>query len=161
MLASVPQGVSEYSFKVGKEFFIKMENHDVIDADIDARLRIEHKNGAYYCLFTLTGHLTLPCDRCLDPMTHQVDTTYAVTVKYGPEYDDSADSVLVLPETEPMLDTAPLIYDTAVLTIPMRCVHPDGECNPAVSAILADGSTDDNAMTASAPETPAEDTNNE
>ncbi len=135
-IASIPSGVSEYDFMLTGDFFSHMGNSDILDADVAAHLSITHKNEAYYCSFILKGTLTLSCDRCLDPMSHQVDTRYDVTVKSGPEYDDSTEGLLVIPDNQASLDVADMMYDTAVLTIPMRHVHPDGECNPAVAGLI-------------------------
>lgn len=84
----------------------------------------------------LQGWLSVACDRCLDPMRVPVDTVYELKVKYGYEFDDSTEGLLILPENQPDLDLAPLLYDTAILSIPMRCVHPEGECNKAMSELL-------------------------
>ena len=65
--------------------------------------------------------MQIPCDRCLDPIDHEVDTEYHVIVKYGEDYDD-ADGLLILPYI--------------LLTIPLRHVHPMGKCNRAMAAAL-------------------------
>ncbi len=138
MLASLPEGVSELDFRLDSVFFRNMENPDVLGSDVQVHLRLEHKNDAYYCHFTLRGSMQIPCDRCLDPMEHEVDTEYDLAVKYGPEYDDSTDGLLIIPDTEATLDLSQLLHDTAVLTIPMRHVHPQGECNLAMTELLRD-----------------------
>lgn len=144
-LASLPQGVSEYDYSLGTEFFQAMENPDVLAADLKAHVRIEHKNDAYHLSITLVGEMQVPCDRCLDAMPHDVDASYEVVVKYGADYDDSIDGVLVLPESENFLDLAQLLYDTAVLTIPMRHVHEPGKCNPAMEAIMHEHEDDNDS----------------
>lgn len=142
-IASIPAGVSERDFVLDGDFFGMMGNPDILDADVKARMSVNHKNDAYYLAFTLRGTLTLSCDRCLDPMTHAVDTCYEVTVKSGPEYDDSTEGLLIIPDAQPDLDVADMLYDTAVLTIPMRHVHPEGECNPAVAGLIDSADDDD------------------
>lgn len=132
----MPAGVSEQDFAIGTEFFKNMENPDVIDSDVKVHLRLEHKNDTYYCHFTLQGMMHIPCDRCLDPMEHPVDTTFDIAVKFGEEYDDSNDDVLVIPEEDVFLNVAYMLYDTLILTIPMRHVHPQGQCNRAMASVL-------------------------
>lgn len=59
-------------------------------------------------------------------------------MKEGDDYDDSRDGVLVIPCNWRELDLAPLMRDTALLTIPIKHVHPDGECNVAMLEQLND-----------------------
>ncbi len=89
--------------------------------------------GACLC----KGMLQIPCDRCLDPLDHEVDTEYHVIVKYGENYDDGADNLLVIPYSNSYLNVAYILYDTILLTIPLRHVHPMGKCNRAMAAVLS------------------------
>lgn len=135
-LASLKEGSSEFDFRISKEFFEKMENSDILDADVDVHLDINKRHGGYELKFATEGTLTVPCDRCLDPLQIPADADYDLVIRYGEEYDDSKDNLLVLPYSRTRFDVAPVIYDTLMLTIPLRCVHPDGECNPEMTARL-------------------------
>jgi len=135
-LAGKPDGHYEQDFEIGKEFFENMENHDILSSDIHVHMDMDKRNDAYYCEFHCKGMLQIPCDRCLDPMEHEVDTTYRVTVKYGDNYDDGADNLLVIPYSNKYLNVAYMLYDTILLTIPIRHVHPQGKCNRAMLEAL-------------------------
>lgn len=113
-----------------------MEQSDVLAADVQVTLDIEPKNGTLRCTFTGIGTISIPCDRCLEAMSHKADFVEKLTVKYGPEYDDSVDSLITVSESATYLDLSPLLRDFVMLTIPMRHVHPDGQCDPAMSDIL-------------------------
>jgi uncharacterized metal-binding protein YceD (DUF177 family) len=128
-LVAIAEGKFQQDFVIDTQFFKNMENSDVLEADVKVHLDMDYRNGIYDCNFTLRGMLQIPCDRCLDPMEHPIDTTYHIAVKYGPEYDDSSDDVLVIPDSDAFLNVAYMLYDTIVLTIPMRHVHPQGKCN--------------------------------
>lgn len=65
-------------------------------------------------------------------MDHEIDTEYKVTVKYGDDFDDGADNLLVIPYSNKYLNVAYMLYDTIVLTIPIRHVHAPGKCNRAM-----------------------------
>ena len=135
-LASLADGKYEQDFECGTEFFKNMENPDVISSDVKVHLDLVKKNDAYDCTFHCKGMLQIPCDRCLDPLDHEVDTTYHITVKYGADYTDESDDVLIIPESDSCLNVAYMLYDTIVLTIPLRHVHPLGKCNRAMAAAL-------------------------
>ena len=67
-LASMPQGLQTFEFHLDKKFFEDMENPDIHDADLDVLLTIDHKADLYNMLFSITGTITLICDRCLDDL---------------------------------------------------------------------------------------------
>ncbi len=135
-LAGLQDGRYEQDFEIDTQFFKNMENADVISAHVHVHMDMVKKHEAYDCTFTCRGTLQVPCDRCLDPLDLDVDTTYHIVVKYGDSYDDASDNVLVIPYADAYLNVAYLLYDTVLLTIPLRHVHPMGKCNRAMAAVL-------------------------
>ncbi len=135
-LASLADGHHEQDFKIDTEFFKNMENTEILSANVDVHLDIEKRNDIYDCRFTCKGKLEVPCDRCLDPLELDVDTTYHVAVKYGESYDDGADNLLVIPYSNSYLNVAYILNDTILLTIPLRHVHAQGQCNRAMADAL-------------------------
>lgn len=154
-LASLPDGKFERDFECGTEFFKNMEVPEVLSGEVKVHLDLEKRNDAYDCTFHCKGTLQIPCDRCLDPLDHEVDATYHVKVKYGEDYNDESDELLVIPESSLSLNVAYILKDTIVLTIPARHVHPMGKCNRGMMAVLnkhSSGAGDDDADIAEAVE---------
>ena len=135
-LKSLAAGTYDYEYHLGKQFFTDMESADIHDADLTVKLTVTHKRDIYRLDFTITGTITLICDRCLDDLIMPVDTTYSIAVKYGDDYNDEADDLLIIPESDNFLNVAYMIYDTVALTIPIKHVHPMGKCNRQMSAML-------------------------
>ena len=135
-LKSLPEGSHEFDYKLDKQFFANMEYADVRDADLDVRLVVNHHNDLYHLAFHITGTVTLLCDRCLDDLVLPVDTTYDIDVEYGDDYNDDSDGLLIIPQSDSYLNVAYMLFDTVVLCIPMKHVHPLGKCNRAMSALL-------------------------
>ncbi len=113
-----------------------MESPDIHDADLQVHLTVTHKRGLYSLAFHITGTITLICDRCLDDLVLPVETDYDINVKYGEDYNDESDDLLVIPESDNYLNVAYMLYDTVALTIPMKHVHPLGKCNRQMSQML-------------------------
>ena len=135
-VVSLAEGRHEMDFVCGTGFFQDMENSDVTAADVAVHLVIVRRGDSYKCQFTFSGEISIPCDRCLEPMPHVVDEEYFLTVRFGEEYDDSADDVLILPYDTAVWDVSRILYDTILLTIPLRHVHKDGECDESMAGIL-------------------------
>lgn len=129
-------GTHEFTYNLTKAFFKNMENEDIREADVNVVLTVNHHGDIYELHFDVEGVLTLLCDRCLDDLEFPVDTTYDIKVKYGEDYNDDSDDLLIIPESDNYLNVAYMIYDTVALTIPIKHVHPMGKCNRAMSAML-------------------------
>ena len=132
----MPEGEHRFEFHLDKRFFENMENADIHDADLDVVLTVTHKSDIYQFDFQITGTITLICDRCLDDLIMPVDTTYSIAVKYGDDYNDDSDDLLVIPHSDNFLNVAYMIHDTVALTIPIKHVHLLGKCNRQMSAML-------------------------
>lgn len=135
-LKSLPKGEHEFNYHLNKQFFTDMEDADVRDADVDVRLKVVYANDVYSLDFTVTGYVVVPCDRCLDDLRIDIDTTYAIKVKHGDQYRDDSDDLMEIPESDSYLNVAYMIFDTVMLAIPIKHVHPMGKCNRAMSSIL-------------------------
>ncbi|ROT21558.1 DUF177 domain-containing protein [Muribaculaceae bacterium Isolate-110 (HZI)] len=134
-LKTMPEGTQEFAYHLDKQFFVNMESTDVHDADLEVRLTVVHKHDMYNLAFHITGTVTLICDRCLDDLILPIDVTYDIAVKYGDDYDET-DELLIIPQTDLTLNVSYMIYDTVSLAIPLKHVHPMGKCNRAMSALL-------------------------
>ncbi len=56
-------------------------------------------------------------------------------VKFGHEYAEEGDNLIVIPEEEGEINVAWFMYEFVALSIPMKHVHAPGKCNKALLAI--------------------------
>lgn len=96
------------------------------------------KSGAdsYVLEVKVGGTLSVPCDRCLDPVEVEVKASapFIVKIAYSAAADD--DTVIAVAPEEPTLDLAPIARELAQLNIPIRHVHAPGNCNHAMTDLL-------------------------
>lgn len=135
-LKSLPKGVHSFDYHLDKQFFANMENTDVRDADLNVQLTVDYNGDVYALHFVISGEVVLLCDRCLDDLNLPIDATYDIAVQYGDDYNDESDTLLQIPESDNYLNVSYMIYDTVVLEIPIKHVHPMGKCNRQMSALL-------------------------
>ena len=134
-LNGLTAGQHEFSWKVGKEFFEGFDNSEILDAELDAYVRVE-KSGRYLGIdCEVTGDVVVECDRCLDDLSMPVDLEIRLSVKYGDEessdeHQEGEREVIFIPATDAEFDMSQIIYDYVCLDLPMQRVHEDGECNP-------------------------------
>lgn len=135
-LKSLAPGTHEFDYKLGHQFFIDMEYDEIRDANIDVHLSVKYNHNVYSLHFDINGTVLMLCDRCLDDLDVAIDTTYDINVEYGDDYNDESDDLLVIPQGNNELNVAYMLYDTVVLAIPIKHVHPAGKCNRQMSALL-------------------------
>ena len=149
-LKGMPAGEHTFTYHLGQEFFDNMENTDIHGADLNVELRVKCAAESYDLAFAITGEVVLLCDRCLDELPFPIDAHYHVRVEYGEGYDDAGDDLLIIPYSDAYLNVAYLIYDTVVLAIPIKHVHPMGKCNRQMTEMLrkhrAKGSDEDSEL---------------
>ena len=134
-LSGLATGQTFFAWTVRKEFFEIFENEEIIDAELDASV-VAEKSGRYLGIdATVSGHVVVECDRCLDPLSIPVDVKIRLSIKYGAE--ESAEDrqegereIIFVPETDAEFDMSQIIYDYVCLALPMQRVHDEGECNP-------------------------------
>ena len=141
-LNGLTTGQYEFDWKVGKEFFEGFDNSEILDAELDAYVRVE-KSGRYVGVdCEVTGDVTVECDRCLGDLKLPVDEEILLSVKFGEEgtseeTDDSEREVIYLPQDDAVLDMKQIIYDYVCLSLPMQRFHAEGECDPDAMRYLA------------------------
>ncbi|MGM9802634.1 MAG: YceD family protein [Muribaculaceae bacterium] len=128
-LRGAKQGTDHYEFLLDDDFFQDMESIDIMGGAVKVSLDVRRAEEANYFHFSCQGEISIACNRCLEPMLHEVNAQYSLAVKPGEEYDDSTDGVLIVPANEAELNVAQLVYDTVALTIPIYHVHPEGQCD--------------------------------
>ncbi len=132
-------GKQQFSWHVGKEFFERFDNSEILDADLVIEA-VAEKSGDYNGIdCSIRGALTVACDRCLEDLVMPVDESIRLSVKFGRE-DASRDAagdgdereVVYISPDDTDFDLSQTVYDYAMLALPLQRVHKDGECNPEV-----------------------------
>ena len=135
-LKSLPVGASEQSFLLNNEFFANIGAEDIQKGKLKADLAINADTTSFDLNFTIEGIAVVSCDRCLDDMELPVATTGHLVVKFGKEFAEEGDDIIIIPEEEGNINLAWFLYEFVALSIPMKHVHMPGKCNKEMSAKL-------------------------
>ena len=145
-LNGLKQGRTRFSWKAGAEFFRNFDNKDIKDAEILVDVEVE-KSGTYLGIdAVVSGNLTVACDRCGADVSLPVRSRISQSIKFGAEpvsgeeivvSEEDERETVYLPEDGGELDMSQTVYDFACLALPMKKVHPDGECDPVALRFLS------------------------
>ena len=128
------EGIHEYTFEIDDRFFESFEYSETSQGSVHVEVGLERKERMLIFNFSLKGSVTVPCDRCAMDMDHPVEGHERLIVKFGHEFEEESEEIIVIPDTESHIDISPYIFEYIMLALPMRRVHPEGEdgCDPAV-----------------------------
>ena len=133
--------VATLEFDLDNHFFAALDNSELRQGTLHVSVSIRKATGFFELQFHSEGTVTVTCDRCLDDMEQPISTDNRLIVKLGTAYSEE-DDVIIVPEDEGILDTSWLIYEFIMLAIPIKHVHAPGKCNPVMSQVLEELSTD-------------------
>lgn len=127
-------GTYGFDFKVDGELFEAEGNVEIKGGDCDVHVDMTKSESMLECEVAIKGHVITECDRCLEDCSIPIDYRGTLLVRFSDETDDYDGEVMWLPVSEREVDLAQYIYESIVLALPYRRVHPDGECNPDMLA---------------------------
>ena len=125
----------EMEFDLDNAFFADIEGEEFQKGAVKAKVTVNKNRELFDFSFSLAGTVVVPCDRCLDDLTIDVDTENTLRVKLGESYADEGD-IVVVPENEGDLNIAWYLYEFIVLALPMKRVHAPGKCNHEMTGKL-------------------------
>ena len=84
----------------------------------------------------VSGTVQLICDISTDEFSENIMNDLKILVKFGEEYDDSNEDIITIPQKDSDFNVANLIYETVVLSIPMKKVAPSVRDNDEYEKLL-------------------------
>ena len=135
-LRSLPLGTSKREFILDNDFFAKVEAEEIQKGRLKVELLINATTQSFEFNFIIEGIAIVSCDRCLDDMELPISTTGKLIVKFGKEYAEEGDDIVIIPEEEGSINLTWFMYEFAALSIPLKHVHLPGKCNREMSSKL-------------------------
>lgn len=126
----------QFTFVADDAFFAAIGGTEIQHGNVEAELSVKRGGGAYVFDFSLQGTVQVSCDRCLDDMDLSIDVERSLRVKMGDEYADEGD-LIVISESEGVLNVAWILYEFMALEIPIKHVHAPGQCNAGMLDALS------------------------
>jgi len=113
-----------FEYQIGKSFFDAFNFDEFFDANISVALTLDKKSTLLNLSFKAQGTINVTCDVSGEPFDQEIETVLQLIVKFGEEYNDDNEEILILPYSEFQLNVAQYIYEMIVLSAPTKRVHP-------------------------------------
>ena len=128
---------AKYEFVLDNLYFAHIDGPEVQKGKVNVTLTVKRTSRAFELSFQTEGMVSVPCDRCLDDMELPISSSDKLMVKFGHEYAEEGDNLIVIPEEEGEINVAWFMYEFIALSIPMKHVHAPGKCNKAMTSKLS------------------------
>ena len=119
------EGSHLFQYQIEKKFFEAFQFDEFNDANLKATINFVKKSTLFELSFTIKGTVNVPCDSTGEPFDLEIDGVLDLIVKFGPEYNDEHDEILILPHEVYEMNVAQYIYELIVLSVPSKRIHPD------------------------------------
>ena len=130
-------GRYHYLFTLDDAFFEGYENEELKGGNVKIEADLERLEHTLVFTFRLEGELKTWCDRCLGDMSVPVEGEERLCVKFGDGEQSDDEEVAVLAENASEIDLRQWLYEYAAVRMPMQHMHPEGECDPSMTALIA------------------------
>ncbi|MBP5709924.1 MAG: DUF177 domain-containing protein [Bacteroidales bacterium] len=140
-IGGLPNGTHYSSIICDKTFFDIAQMEELHDGYLDLQIKTEIQDKNVQVDFNFKGYVVAACDRCLDDVKVPMDFSESLVVKMveNPAAFDNQqdDNLWIINENDPTIDIFHFVYESILLALPMKIVHPDDEngnstCNPEI-----------------------------
>lgn len=129
-------GEHRYDYKIDNRFFAFFEYDEFNAADVNAKLVLTKKANMLELDFKIWGSVNINCDLTNEPFDQAVENELSLVVKFGEEYDEINEELLIIPHGEHQIEVQQYLYEAIVLAVPAKRLHPKVEDGSMDSEIL-------------------------
>jgi uncharacterized metal-binding protein YceD (DUF177 family) len=125
-----------FDYKIDNSFFELFDFNEFNNADVSVDLELTKKANMLELEFEFTGHVNVNCDLTLEPYNQQISNHLSLVVKFGDDYNNDNEELLILPHSDYEVEIQQYIYEGIILGLPVKRVHPGVEDGSIKSEIL-------------------------
>ncbi len=129
-------GKHQFEYDIDNEFFEHFEYDDLNSSNVKIDLLLEKKTTMMELTFKASGSVNVNCDLTNEPYDQPIDGSLFLVIKFGDEFNDENEDLLILPHGEYEVNIQQYIYELIVLSIPLKRVHPGVEDGTLDSEVL-------------------------
>ena len=118
------EGKHLFQYKVDNTFFELYNYNEFEKTSINVALEFVKKSTLFELTFSASGTVNVPCDVTNEYFDLEITATLPLVVKFGQEYNDENEEILILPHEVYQFSVAQFIYEMIVLGVPNKRVHP-------------------------------------
>ncbi|SHI78362.1 YceD family protein [Flavobacterium haoranii] len=117
-------GKHQFDYQVDNSFFEHFDYNEFNNANINVKVVLDKKSTMLELTFKHEGTVNVPCDLSNEDFDLKIKGNLKLIVKFGEEFNDENEEMLILPHGEFQVDVSQYIYEMIVLSVPAKRIHP-------------------------------------
>ena len=134
--SGLKEGIHLFNYELGNKFFKNFDYYDFLDAKLFAKLELEKQSTLLNLKFSFNGEIEVQCDVSMESFNLDLEAEHAVVVKFKDDIISTDDKVIFMPAGSHSIDVSHLIYESIILAVPQKKVHPGIENGSLKSEIV-------------------------
>ena len=130
------QGLHRFEYQIDNTFFEHFEYDEFNSSVVNVDLEFTKKSTLLELHFKTTGTINVNCDLTNEPFDLPIENELFLVVKFGDEYSEENEELLIIPHGEYEVNVQQYIYESIVLAVPSKRVHPGVEDGSLQSDML-------------------------
>ncbi len=114
----------QFNYLVEKKFFDAYKYDDFIDSNVEVLLDFNKGATIFELLFSISGSVLINCDVSGEEFNQSIEGSLNLIVKFGDEFNNDNEEILIIPHNEYELDISQYIYELIILSVPVKRIHP-------------------------------------
>ncbi len=129
-------GEHRFTFEITSSFFEHLEYDEFISASIKLDVVLNKKNTMLEFTLAFNGFVNVACDITNEPFDQKVEGDFHFVVQFGDTFNNENEELLIIPHGSYEVNIQQYIYESIVLSLPSRRIHPGVEDGTLQSDIL-------------------------
>ncbi|MQP24466.1 DUF177 domain-containing protein [Flavobacterium sp. LMO8] len=117
-------GKHQFDYQMDNTFFKNFDYDEFNAVSVKVDIVLEKKSTMLELDFKHKGTVNVPCDVSGEEFDLPIKGKLKLLVKFGDVFNDENEELLILPHGEFQVNVAQYIYESIVLSVPLRRVHP-------------------------------------
>jgi uncharacterized protein len=133
--SGLKDGEHLFDFVLGEAFFVAtgMEEYEM-GGEVNAHVKFDKSEHLLVTNISVSGFLNVPCDHCNAPMRQPVKGEQRQIFQLTAETDIDDEELVALDLHAHEVNLSHYLFECITLHLPIRHVHPKGQCDPEVDA---------------------------
>lgn len=117
-------GEHRFNFEINKSFFEHFEYDEFNDVNIKLEVLLDKKTTLLEFTLLYNGYVNVNCDVTNELYNQDVSGNYHFIVNFGDVYNDENEDLLIIPHGSHEVNIQQYIYESIILGLPSRRIHP-------------------------------------
>lgn len=118
-------GEHQFEYHIENDFFDIFDYSEFNSTNIQVNITMLKKTTMLELQLSHKGTINVPCDVTNEDFDLPIQGNLSLLVKFGEEFNNDSEDLLILPQGEFQLNVIQYIYEMIALSVPYKRIHPD------------------------------------